>query len=148
MRRAASVLALAIAVAGCETFDPKHPSVGAPTIDPAHSGYFVWYGGDSWHLRAIAGNRPHRFQGTVAGASGSILDMAPSEKALADQIALVGDAVQFDFESGGGQPGFDLRVAGNCARFDLLLDGKRSASRVKIGPRAHTPSKVPFERCP
>jgi hypothetical protein len=139
---------LVAALAGCAHYDPKHPALGAPKIDEQKPRYWIWWAGDAWHLRATAAGRPHRFQGTVAGASGSITQLTPTDAALRDRVALAGDAVQFDFDARVGAPGFDLKAAGNCARFDLLLDGKRRPERVRLGSFAVPVARIPFERCP
>lgn len=133
-------LALACAAAGCATM--------APRIDEARPAYWVWREDGLWRVRATGDGRPHRFQGTVVGVSGSIGDLAVTEAALADRVALNGGAVHFDFDAATGRPGFDFRVAGGCARFDLMLDGKRRAERIYLGGRARPPARDPFERCP
>jgi hypothetical protein len=56
--------------------------------------------------------------------------------------------VQFDFDARAGTPGFDLKAAGGCARFDLFLDGKRRPERVRLGGFAVPVAHLPFERCP
>jgi hypothetical protein len=140
-------LALAVALAGCAHFDPNHPALGTPRVDEEKPRYWIWWAAGTWHLRATAGGHGHRFQGTVAGSNGSITDLA-SDPRLHDQVALAGDAVQFDFESRAGAPGFDIKVAGGCLRFDLFLDGKRRPDRVRLGGHAVAVPHVPFERCP
>ncbi len=129
-----------LCAAGCATV--------APQIDTARPSYWIWREDGVWRVRATAGGQPHRFQGTVIGLNGSIADLAVTDSALRDRVALVGDAVQFDFDAASGRPGFDFTVAGGCARFDLLLDGKRRADRVRIGGHARVPTRDPFERCP
>ena len=62
---------------------------------------------------------------------------------------MVGDAVQFDVDAAGdASDGFDVQVAGGCARFDLLLDGHYRPEHARMGPLATPAHHVPFERCP
>lgn len=147
----AAVLVSAASLAGCNTFDPKHPMVGKPSDFDAAPAVYVWLGDGLWHVRLV-GKGEHRFQGSVAGARGGVLDLSLTRPELKDQIALAGDAVQFDVTTApaGGEPlpGFDVRVAGGCARFDLYVDGHHHPDRVRLGPRLHKPPHVPFERCP
>lgn len=132
-------LVLAVLVGGC---------AGGPRIDERRPAYWLWHDGTRWQLRATAGGKPHRFQGSIAGVTGSVADAAATDGALRDHVGLVGDAVQFDFESSSGRPGLDARVIGGCARFDLLLDGKRPVDRIHLGDHRRAPPRVPFERCP
>jgi len=99
------------------------------------------------------GKGAHRFQGSLAGLRGGVLDLALTRPELKDAIALAGDAVQFDVtspaaESAEARDGFDVRVVGGCARFDLYIDGHHHPDKVRMGPRAHRPGKMPFDRCP
>jgi hypothetical protein len=149
-------LALVAALAlGCETFDPKHPLVGKPS--PQVEGgpaIFVWVSDGLWHVRMLGGRNPHRFQGSVAGVHGGVLDLNLTRPELKDAVALAGDAVQFDVEARGDEPiermaGFDVRVAsGGCARFDLYVDGRHHSERVRLGPKQQRPGHMPFDRCP
>ena len=82
-----------------------------------------------------------------------MLDLALTRPELKDAIALAGDAVQFDVDVARrrvaeARDGFDVRVVGGCARFDLYIDGHHHPDKVRMGPRAHRPAKVPFDRCP
>jgi hypothetical protein len=146
---------LGSAGAGCSTFDPKHPLVGKPPpqlMSPAHAGYYVWWTGGVWHVRMSRGARPHRFQGSLAGVRGGVTDLETTRPDLSSNIALVGDAVQFDVDAadqpGSFEAGFDARVAGGCARLELLLDGKSRAEAVRLGPKALPAHRLPLERCP
>src|SRR5262249_41418136 len=113
-------------------------------------GYYVWFDDGRWSVRLVAGNRPHRFQGSLAGVRGGVVALVPTRPELKDRIAVVGDAVQFDVHAaaGGSPDGFAVRLAGSCARFDLLIDGRYHAEQVRLGPRASATHKVPFDRCP
>jgi hypothetical protein len=143
------LLALALLLSGCRTFDPKHPLVGAPSVQAENLGYWVWFDDGIWHVRMTAGQKPHRFQGSVAGARGGVLELRTTRADLKERIAVVGDAVQFDVDAAAmADEGFDVKIAGNCARFDLLLDGKYRAADVRLGPRASAAHRVPFEKCP
>jgi hypothetical protein len=152
MRAARWLVALALVAAGCQTFDPKHPLVGKPSDFSAGPSYYVWIEDNLWHVR-FQGKGAHRFQGSVAGTRGGVLELTLTRPELKDAIALAGDAVQFDVESPAGESrevrdGFDVRVAGGCARFDLYIDGRHHPDKVRMGPRAHRTTKIPFDRCP
>jgi len=142
-----------VATVGCQTFDPKHPLVGKPTDLSAGPGYYVWIEDNNlWHVR-FQGKGAHRFQGSVAGLHGGVLDLSLTRPELKDAIALAGDAVNFDVESPAAEAaeardGFDVRVVGGCARFDLYIDGHHHPDKVRMGPRAHRPGRMPFDRCP
>jgi hypothetical protein len=140
---------LMIAVGGCRTFDPKHPAVGKPDVEEQHTTYWIWYADNAWHMRFTAGTHAHRFQGSLAGVRGGVVDLMLTRPELKDGVAIGGDAVQFDVEVGekDGPQGFDAHVIGGCARFDLLVDGHKPDS-VRVGPRALAVRHVPFERCP
>jgi hypothetical protein len=142
---------LALGAANCRTFDPKHPMTGQPRIVAGQPGYWIWVDDGRWHLRiSTAPGKVHRFQGSLAGVGGGISELSLTRPELKDRVALVGDAVQFDVESADDKAadGFDVRVVGGCARFDLYFDGKYHSDRVHLGPRAALAHKVPFEKCP
>lgn len=147
LRATALVLLMA---AGCATFDPKHPLVGEPAIQPGQFGYWIWISDGTWHLRMIAGGRSRRFQGSMVGVNGSVAEIQLTRPTLKNRMALVGDAVQFDVDltAGSAADGFDAKVVGGCARFDLLIDGQYKSEQVRLGPRRMTARRVPFERCP
>lgn len=147
------MLLLATSGGGCRSFDPKHPLMGAPELDASRPGFWIWLSDDLWHVRASSGVKAHRFQGSVTGLNGGVTQLEPTRIELKDQVAIVGEAVQFDFGETGPAPsgateGFDLRVAGGCARFDLYVDGQRRPERVRMGPHALRPRHIPFDRCP
>jgi hypothetical protein len=136
---------------GCRSFDPKHPLVGAPDkIQAENVGYWLWFEDGHWRLRFTAGGKPHRFQGSVAGVRGGVIELTTTRADLKDRVALVGDAVQFDVDAAAlDTAGFDAQIAGgSCARFDLYVDGKYRPEHVRLGPRAIAAHHVPFERCP
>lgn len=145
MRRRCLALLL-LALSGCVGLG------GTPTSHrPRHSGYSLWYDGGTWHLRAAVESRAHRFQGSLAGSQGGITGLWPSNRELNDQVALVGDAIQFDFEARPGEApkGFDAQVAaGGCARFDLFVDGKHRPEWLWMGGKGNGHPRIPFERCP
>lgn len=150
LRLASLGLLGALLVAGCATFDPHHPVVGPPHIDEARGAYWVWFKGGAWHLRITPGGRGHRFQGSMAGAHGAVTELQLTRPELRDRIALVGDAVQFDLDGrrGAAPQGYDAKVAGGCARFDLYVDGRHRPDLVRMGPRALPARRMPFEKCP
>jgi hypothetical protein len=147
MRLAFCVVILALA--GCRTFDPKHPLVGEPEVVAEHLGYWVWFHEGKWHVR-MTGGKPHRFQGSLSGLHGGVIELTTTRPELKDRIAVVGDGVQFDVDANSAvEDGFDVQVAGgSCARFDLLVDGKYRPEHVRLGPRGLAARRVPFDRCP
>jgi hypothetical protein len=146
---AAALLAAAGMLEACSTFDPKHPLVGKPEIVAAQPGYWIWIENGLWHLRMTPGTHAHRFQGVLSGVAGGVAEMTATRPELKDQIALVGDSVQFDVENpaADGSSGFDAKVAGGCARFELLVDRRKQVD-VRLGPRALFLKHGSFERCP
>jgi hypothetical protein len=140
---------LLVVCGGCRTFDPKHPLVGAPPPDAQATGYSVWFNDGKWHVRMVAGGKSHRFQGSLAAAHGGVSNLTFTRADLTERIAVVGDAVQFDVDAAAlDSPGFDVQIAGGCARFDLYVDGKYRPEQVRLGPRSMPAHRVPFERCP
>jgi hypothetical protein len=143
------VLLIPLLLGGCRTFDPKHPLVGEPKVQAENLGYWVWFDDGRWHVRMTAGQKPHRFQGSVAGVRGGVMDLQTTRADLTERIAVVGDAVQFDVDAAAlADEGFDVKIVGSCARFDLLLDGKYRGEQVRLGPRGSPAHRVPFEKCP
>jgi hypothetical protein len=134
---------------GCRTFDPKHPLVGTPEVRTEQANYWLWFEDGKWHLRMTGGGKPHRFQGSLTGLNGGVIDLQITRPELRERIAVVGDSVQFDVDAVGEEEnGFEAQVAGSCARFDLLLDGRYRSEHIRLGPRAAPAHHVPFERCP
>jgi hypothetical protein len=143
--------AVALLAAACQTFDPKHPLVGKPTDFAPGPAIYVWIENELWHVR-FQGKGVHRFQGSVAGLRSGGLALTLTRPDLKNAVALAGDAVQFDLESPAAETieardGFDVRIGGDCARFDLYIDGHHHPDKVRMGPRAQHPVKMPFDRC-
>jgi hypothetical protein len=138
-------------VAGCSTFDPKHPLVGKPKLAPDDTAIWLWHDEGRWHVR-LTGSKQHRFQGSVTGVGGIVSEMWTTKPQLATTVAIVGGAVQFDVEAPTSDlpsgEGFDAHVTNNCARFDFYLDGHHRPEHIRLGPRGTPAHHVPFERCP
>ena len=118
-------------------------------MDERQAGYGVWHDGEVWRVRTTAAGRLHRFQGSVEGLSGGIVEVRTEGDELGDHVGQVGNSVQFDYEGATAAPrGFDARTTGGCLRFDLLLDGKRRPERVRFGRGGESPARLPVERCP
>ena len=122
---------------GCETFDPKHPLVGKPTDFEGVPAVYVWIADGLWHVRLHAGGRGgHRFQGSVAGVNGGVLDLTLTKPELKDAIALAGDAVQFDVEEpamAATAVAFTARAIADSYRRFLLPRGPIDDVRVAGG---------------
>ncbi len=151
LRRSYIAAALALVFAGgCRTFDPKHPVVGKAVIERGQTGYWIWYSDGVWSLRFAAGAKAHRFQGSVAGVRGSVANLQLLRPEAKDTIGMSGGAVQFDVEAAAGAApdGFDVKILGGCANFDLYIDSSQRAEQVRLGPRLQAPRRIPFEKCP
>ena len=147
--RAFWACALLVVAGGCRTFDPKHPAVGHPSIEKEKTGYWIWFEENAWHVRMTSAMHAHRFQGSMAGVRGGVVELQLTRPQLKEGVAIGGDAVQFDVEISAeeGPQGFDAHVIGGCTRFDLLIDGHKPDA-IRVGPRALGAHHVPFERCP
>ena len=143
---------VSLLTSACAT-QPRTAPVASLASDGANPSYRVWNEGALWRVRVVGrGPKSHRFQGSVTGLSGGIVEVTPDTEALREHVAQVGNSVQFDFEAAGESPpggaGFDVRVTGGCLRFDLLVDGNRHPEWVRLGPGDEAPSKLPAQRCP
>jgi hypothetical protein len=116
--------------------------------DGAPEGYWVWHDGASWHLRTTTAHREHRFQGRVWVGKGEVTDVRPSHLELNDRFRRKGNAMFFDFRTKGHEDGFDFRIAdGECAHFNLLVDGAGHPDKIDIGASdVHPPHHV-FRLC-
>jgi hypothetical protein len=142
------VLALVL-VAGCIGGDPKHPLVGRSKPLKGEAGYWIHVDDDWLYVRFTAGERAHRFQGTVTPLKGAFGALELERPALAQQVAQQGGSIQFDLElDRAAEEAFRVRIDKRCARFDLYVDGQRRSERVHLGPRRLPPKTVPFDRCP
>lgn len=144
----ASLLVLIALLGGCATL--RAGGGEGPPAEPGRAAYRIWHDHGVWRLRASPGAAagPHRFQGTVSGLTGGLGDPALRDRALADRVARAGNSVSFDFEVERAETGFDLASTGGCLRFDLFVDGRRRADRVRFGPRGHAPDRLPAVLCP
>ena len=136
---------LCVLLSGCTSLGSARGE--PPTEETLLPGYRVWYDGD-WHVRAAPGPARHRFQGSVDGMSGGILEVHPTGAVLADHVGRQGNSALFDFEVERGEHGFDVRTTGGCLRFDLWIDGKHRPDHARFGPRALSPSHFPTVACP
>ena len=93
--------------------------------------------------------KQRRFQGSIEGLSGGIVEVRTERSELREHVAQVGNSVQFDYDAEDRAPrGFDARSTGGCLRFDLLVDGKRHPELVRYGRRGEQPKSLPAELCP
>jgi hypothetical protein len=138
-----------LSLGGCRTFDPQHPASGPPNLSRQGAGYAVWYVDGTWHLAAISRGEPHRFQGSVSGLAGSIIELQPTRPELKDRVAVINGGVNFDLATAPRKrtQEISMRVAGGCARFDLYLDGRRRPERVHLGRRGLPARQIPFDYC-
>lgn len=121
----------------------------APRIDETQTGYWIWHEGDVWRVRSTAAGKPHRFQGSIEGLTGGILEVRPARSELRDHVAQVGNSVQFDWDADDSSPrGFDARTTGGCLRVDLIVDGKRRPETLRSGRKAEVATRMPTDVCP
>ena len=134
-------------LAGCATtFGAGGP---APLIDENQPAYWIWHDGHLWRVRSTAAGKPHRFQGSIEGLTGGIVEVRAEREELRDHVAQVGSSVQFDYDTEDRAPrGFDARTTGGCLRFDLMIDGKRRPDVIRYGRKAETPNRLPADLCP
>lgn len=149
--RLAPLAALASSLfAGCAAPRSGARSDVPPLADTERPAYRIWNTGSLWHLRAASGPR-HRFQGSVEGMTGGLLEVhtfPPTRADLVDRVGLARNSIQFDFDVENGEAGFDTAVSGGCLRFDLFVDGHRHPARVHFGPDLDTPRSLPVVSCP
>jgi hypothetical protein len=145
-----AAVVLLLAASACRTFDPKHPLVGKPSIERGQTGYWIWYDDGQWSVRFAAAGKARRFQGSVAGVRGSVANLALLRPEAKDTISMSAGAVQFDVEvPAGSQPdGFDVKILGGCANFDLYVDSAQRVDQVRLGPKLQPARRIPFEKCP
>ena len=124
-------------------------ATGGPVIDDRQTAYWVWREGDVWRFRSTAGGKPHRFQGSIEGLTGGIVEVRTERSQLRDHVAQVANTVQFDYDADDHSArGFDVRSTGGCLKVDLMIDGKRRSDAVHYGHKGEAPSRLPTELCP
>ncbi len=123
-----------------------------PGLRPgAPLGYWIWHDdwARQWHVRATTRDQLHRFQGTVIGEGGPIVQFDATHADWGDRVRARPNGIDFDFQTQGEQDGFDFRVAGNhCVRFYMMVDGRPQPGAIHIGGGEARPSSWHFRLCP
>lgn len=151
MKIARALLVLTpFALAGCHYARGVGFSSHMPDGRPAFlagmpEGYWIWEDSRGWHLRTTS-DVPKRFHGVVESVDGSVRHIRPVGGA-ARGVAPGDDAIAFDWESSGGEQGFDWTASDDCARFDLYIDGDTRPLRIHLGGAEQNPARVPFAVC-
>ena len=68
--------AVAVMLASTTASGPLDSYEGRPTIDQRNAtGYYLWHGGDQWHIRWVAVDHARQFKGSVVAEGGRIRSM-------------------------------------------------------------------------
>jgi hypothetical protein len=147
MMRTLGLAPLALLLVACGGGIP-HIIAGRPAFEAGSpESYWVWHDEAGWHLRTTTARKPHHFHGWVEPVGGIITDLHATRTEWGDRIRLVPRGIEFDFETDGGEDGFDWRVSSGCNRFDLRVDGAERPGLVHVGAEGHHPDHIPFARC-
>jgi hypothetical protein len=145
----ALLLVTSLALAGC--YSPRGV-VGCRAADgrPAFAtwpadGYWIWEDERGWHLRT-ASEVSRRFHGVVETIDGTVKDVRAVGTSKGG-VSPGSDAIAFDWESTGGEQGFDWASSDRCARFELYIDEDARPLRIHLGRDELTPTSVPFAAC-
>ncbi|MCC6645877.1 MAG: hypothetical protein IT374_09940 [Polyangiaceae bacterium] len=141
-----------------ETHAPSEPPADAPkglaegkpagAVAGAPEAVWIWHDAAGWHLRTTTARNLHRFQGRVWGAKGKIGNVTPTRTELGDRFRKAGNWMFFDFNTKGGEDGFDFMVAeSDCVHFMLTIDGQPQPSRIHVGAQGTSPPKANFRVC-
>jgi hypothetical protein len=116
--------------------------------DRAPEAYWVWHDRAGWHLRTTTAHQQHRFQGRIWVGKGEVGNVHPTGLELGDRLKQRGNALAFDFTTKGHADGFDFQIAeGECAKFNLLIDGKGKPDAIYVGGRGEQPRRHVFRVC-
>jgi hypothetical protein len=116
--------------------------------------YYVWYDGESWHLRTTA-KVGRNFHGTIRTKDARIKSCRSvglkndKQKKGATDAWRVNDArseLTFHFKTGQLSDGFDFVVEGEEGQldFDLLIDDQKNPRAIFVGRGEQHPDKNPF----
>ncbi len=126
-----------------------HIAPGRPAFRPgAPLAYWVWHGEGGWHLRTTTAGQRHHFHGWITAIDGGIVEVRPTRVERRDLVRIARRGVEFDFETEGGEDGFDWRSSSGCNRFELRVDGRADPRLVHLGGPGNEPAQIPFDRCP
>ena len=153
------VLAAASLIAAAET-ESINPIGRPPGFDQGTTiGYALWYEDGYWEVRVTSPNRKNArvqvYTGTITIVGGQLaegrfegLEKKKSAKD-SDWIRVNSTRTAFEFHliAKGRTDSFRFKVSrgANQVRFNLLTTGDDDPRRIRIGPKAESPSKVPFE---
>jgi hypothetical protein len=129
---------------------PKNISAGRPS--DLHAGapeaFWIWHDAGGWHLRTTTETHLHRFTGRVWANKGEVGNVRSTRLELNDRFRRSGNFMTFDFQTQGGEDGFDFQIAeSNCASFYLQIDGKPRLDRTYIGASQKNPGGASFRLC-
>ena len=135
--------------------DPPHEHVknvalGRPTN--LHAGapeaIWIWHDGGGWHVRTTTQSQLHRFSGRVWAPKGEVGNVHATRLEFNDRFRHTGNAMTFDFQTNGGEDGFDFQIAeSNCAMFYVHIDGKPRPDRVFLGAHNVNPESAVLKLC-
>ncbi len=147
----AALLSIMMVAAGClhargigyvrDDMPPGRPSFVAGMPE----GYWIWQDTQGWHVRTTS-DVPRHFYGTIEAVSGDVSEVRAVGRA-AGSVRRNGSTIRFDYQSIGGEQGFDWTGSDQCNRFELYIDGTTRPLRVFLGGVEASPSRVPFAVC-
>lgn len=129
---------------------PKNISAGRPADlrAGAPEAYWIWHDANGWHVRTTTETHMHRFTGRVWTNKGEVGNVHAQRLEVTDRFRKSGNSMSFDFQTQGGEDGFDFQVAeSNCASFFLQIDGAVRLDRIRIGASEKNPLGNVFRLC-
>lgn len=129
---------------------PKNAAQGRPTNLQAGAAeaIWIWHDGGGWHLRTTTASQLHRFSGRVWAPKGEVGNVRSTRLELNDRFRKSGNAMAFDFQTQGGEDGFDFQIAeANCAMFSVHIDGKPRPDRIFLGSHNLSPESATIRLC-
>ena len=146
----ALVVASFAAVAACHYargvgFTSRMPAGRPAFVSGSPEAYWIWGDSRGWHLRTTS-DVPRRFHGLVESVNGGVSQVRAVGAAMGG-VSPGKDAIAFDWDSFGGEQGFDWTTSDRCVRFDIYIDDDTRPLRVFLGGGDRTPGRMPFAVC-